>query len=604
MNEASRSPAIADPAIPEKKEVNAAVAETPSTASVFRTIDRLTSAGLARMTLGLSPAALTLAFADWAIHLAAAPGKQAELASEAWRDASRLVNHTVRSGVDRNAPCCVEPVASDDRFNHETWRRPPYRFWLQAFLLGEQWWRDATTNVQGVSSHHENVVAFAARQWLDVLSPANALWGNPEVVERTLATGGRNLLAGASNWLEDWRRTLNRQPPVGAEAFKIGRDIAATPGKIIYKNHLIELIQYAPTTAEVSPEPVLIMPAWIMKYYILDLSPKNSLIRYLVEKGHTVFCISWRNAGAEDRDLSLEDYRRLGFMAALDAVGRVAPNRKIHAVGYCLGGTLLALAAAAMAEKEDDRLASISLFAAQTDFTEPGEMQLFIDDSEVDFLESMMWRQGYLDASQMSGAFQMLRSQDLIWSRMVRDYLMGERAPMIDLMAWNADSTRLPYRMHSEYLRKFFLHNDLASGRYLVDGEPIAIQNIRTPLFAVGTESDHVAPWRSVYKIHYLAETDVTFALTNGGHNAGIVSEPGHPHRRFRLMDKPAKDRCLSAEEWLAAAPDREGSWWPAWEEWLSRHSSGERVDPPPFGGATANDGPFIDAPGQYVLQR
>jgi polyhydroxyalkanoate synthase len=231
-------------------------------------------------------------------------------------------------------------------------------------------------------------------------------------------------------------------------------------------------------------------------------------------------------------------------------------------------------------------------------------MQLFIDDSEVDFLENMTWQQGYLDASQMSGAFQLLRSQDLIWSRMVHDYLMGERAPMIDLMAWNADSTRLPYRMHSEYLRSFFLHNDLASGRYLVDGEPIAIQNIRAPIFAVGTESDHVAPWRSVYKIHYLAETDVTFVLTNGGHNAGIVSEPGHPGRRFRLMDKAAEDRCLSAEEWLAAAPEREGSWWPAWEEWLSRHSSGERAAPPPFGGSAAKGSSFIDAPGLYVLQR
>jgi polyhydroxyalkanoate synthase len=607
MNEASGSPTVVHAAIASKREANVAIAETaenPSAASAFRTADRLTTALLARMTLGVSPAAVTLAFADWAIHLAAAPGKQAELANEAWRNASRFLNYAIRSTIDGDAPCCIEPVANDKRFNHEMWRRPPYRYWMQSFLLNEQWWRDATTNVPGVSPHHEDVVAFAARQSLDVLSPANALWGNPEVVERTLATGGRNLLTGASNWLEDWARLVGRQPPTGAEAFKIGRDVAVTPGKVIYKNHLIELIQYAPTTAQVAAEPVLIVPAWIMKYYILDLSPTNSLIRYLVEKGHTVFCISWRNVGAEDRDLPLEDYRRLGFMAALDAVGRVAPRRKIHAVGYCLGGTLLALAAAAMAEKGDDRLASISLFAAQTDFTEPGEMQLFIDDSEVDFLESMMWRQGYLDASQMSGAFQMLRSQDLIWSRIVHDYLMGERAPMIDLMAWNADSTRLPYRMQSEYLRKFFLHNDLASGRYLIDGEPIAIQNIRTPIFAVGTESDHVAPWRSVYKIHYLAETDVTFALTNGGHNAGIVSEPGHPHRHFRLMAKATKDRCLSAEEWLTAAPDREGSWWPAWQKWLSEHSSGDRTDPPPFGGTAADGDSFIDAPGLYVLQR
>src|SRR5579872_1475432 len=228
-------------------------------------------------------------------------------------------------------------------------------------------------------------------------------------------------------------------------------------------------------------------------------------------------------------------------------------------------------------------------------------MQLFIDDSEVDFLESMMWRQGYLDASQMSGAFQLLRSQDLIWSRMVHDYLMGERAPMIDLMAWNADATRLPYRMQSEYLRSFFLHNDLASGRYLVDGEPIAIQNIRAPIFAVGTESDHVAPWRSVYKIHYLAETEVTFALTTGGHNAGIVSEPGHPHRRFRLMGKSAKDRCLSAEEWQATMPAQEGSWWPTWQAWLAKRSSG--LVAPPLGAPQCGYPQLADAPGTYILQ-
>jgi poly[(R)-3-hydroxyalkanoate] polymerase subunit PhaC len=569
----------------------------------FQTADRIASALLARTTFGLSPAALGLAFADWMIHLMASPGRRAELAAGAWRQASRLFNHAVQSAFDPDAPCCVDPPQGDDRFRGEAWRRLPYRLWLQSFLLTEEWWREATSDVAGVSPHHGNVVSFTTRQCLDVLSPANGPWSNPEIMEKTLQSQGRNLLAGAGNWLEDVNRALNRQPPVGAEAFRVGQEVAATPGRVIYSNHLIELIQYAPATPTMAPEPVLIIPAWIMKYYILDLSPHNSLIRYLVGKGHTVFCISWRNVDAEDRDLSLEDYRRLGVMTALDAVGAVTPGHKIHSVGYCLGGTLLALAAA-MAEKGDDRLASISLLAAQTDFTEPGEMQLFIDDSEVDFIESMMWRQGYLDASQMAGAFQLLRSQDLIWSRMVRDYLMGERAPMVDLMAWNADATRLPFRMHSEYLRKFFLHNDLASGRYLVDGEPIAIQNIRAPIFVVGTESDHVAPWRSVYKIHYLTEADITFVLTSGGHNAGIVSEPGHPHRHFRIKEKSAADRCLNADEWLASAATKEGSWWPAWESWLARHSSREETTPPSFGARGADTAAFMDAPGAYVLQR
>jgi polyhydroxyalkanoate synthase len=340
-----------------------------------------------------------------------------------------------------------------------------------------------------------------------------------------------------------------------------------------------------------------------MKYYILDLSAQNSLIGYLVAQGHTVFCISWRNVTAEDRALSLEDYRRQGVMAALDAVEAIVPNRKIHATGYCLGGTLLALAAAAMAETRDQRLQSMTLFAAQTDFSEPGELQLFIDHSQVNTLEAMMWERGTLEASQMAGAFQMLRSNDLIWSRMIRDYLLGQRAPINDLMAWNADTTRMPYAMHSEYLRKFFLGNELAAGRYLVDGRPVALQNIRVPIFAVGTERDHVAPWTSVYKIHFLADTAVTFVLASGGHNAGIVSEPGHPHRHFRMAGKAADDVCHGAEEWVAATPITAGSWWPAWTDWLREHSSPEQVEPPPLGNSLLGYPPIADAPGSYVFQ-
>jgi polyhydroxyalkanoate synthase len=289
-------------------------------------------------------------------------------------------------------------------------------------------------------------------------------------------------------------------------------------------------------------------------------------------------------------------------MAALDAIASIVPGQKIHAAGYCIGGTLVALAAAAMAEVGDGRLKTMTLFAAQTDFTEPGELQLFIDDSQVSFLESMMWERGMLDRSQMIGAFQLLRPNDLIWSHMIHDYLMGERTPMIDLMAWNADATRMPYRMHSEYLRRFFLGNDLASGRYMVDGRPIALQNIRAPIFAVGTERDHVAPWQSVYKIHYLSDAEITFVLASGGHNAGIVSEPSHPHRHFRIATKAPADLCLSADEWLAEAPLRESSWWPAWTSWLTERSAPEQA-PPPMGATEKGYAPLADAPGTYVLQ-
>ncbi len=326
-------------------------------------------------------------------------------------------------------------------------------------------------------------------------------------------------------------------------------------------------------------------------------------MRYLTGQGYTVFMISWKNPGPEDRDLALDDYRKLGAMAALDAVSAIVPGRKVHGVGYCLGGTLLAIAAAAMARDGDDRFGSLTFFAAQADFTEAGELTLFINESQLSFLEDMMWEQGFLDTKQMAGAFQMLRSNDLVWSRLVRDYLMGERAPMTDLMAWNADATRMPYRMHTEYLRQLFLDNDLAEGRYQADGRKVALTDIRTPLFAVGTELDHVAPWHSVYKFHLLTDADVTFLLTNGGHNAGIVSEPGHAHRHYRVATRQGNDHYVDPEVWLAETPVRQGSWWPEWSRWLDAHS-GDAVAPPEMGAPKAGYASVGDAPGTYVRMR
>jgi len=372
-----------------------------------------------------------------------------------------------------------------------------------------------------------------------------------------------------------------------------------TPGKVVYRNRLIELIQYAPATETVRPEPVLIVPAWIMKYYILDLSPHNSMVKYLTEQGFTVFMVSWRNPDEDDRDLGMDDYRTLGVMAALDAVKTIVPKQKVHAVGYCLGGTLLSIAAAAMARDNDDRLQSLTLLAAQTDFTEAGELMLFIDESQLAFLDDLMWEQGFLDTSQMAGAFQMLHSNDLIWSYMTRNYLMGEREPMTDLMAWNADATRMPYRMHSQYLRRLFLNNELADGRYMVDGKTVALGDIRAPIFAVGTQRDHVAPWRSTYKILRLTETEVTYLLTTGGHNAGIVSEPNHRHRSYQVTTTAADATHVDADTWLATAPTKSGSWWPEWSAWLAARS-GAPVPPPAF---PAVEAAYGDAPGQYVLQ-
>jgi polyhydroxyalkanoate synthase len=298
----------------------------------------------------------------------------------------------------------------------------------------------------------------------------------------------------------------------------------------------------------------------------------------------------------------MEDYRQSGLMAALDAVSAILPGRKIHTVGYCLGGTLLTIAAAAMARDGDRRIKTISLLAAQTDFSEAGELLLFINESQVAFLEDMMWDQGYLDSDQMAGAFQLLRSNDLIWSRLVHDYLLGKRQSPNDLMAWNADRTRMPFRMHSEYLRHIFLGNELAVGHYKVNDRSIAITDIRAPIFAVGTEKDHVAPWRSVYKINLLADADeVTFVLTSGGHNAGIVSEPGHDRRSFQMACRTDRDCYVDPDTWQALAPKQIGSWWPAWQEWLVRHSAEQRIQPPALGAPDKGLYPLCDAPGTYV---
>ncbi len=564
-------------------------------------LDRSMNYALSRMTLGLSPAALAGAYFDWLVHLAAAPGKQLQLSQKALRKTFRLWQYAATCAMtERAASPCIGPLANDKRFRADAWRAWPYNVIHQAFLLQQQWWHNAATGVRGVAPQHQRQVEFATRQILDVLSPANFVLTNPEVLQRTHAEGGQNLVRGFWNFVEDWERAINGRKPVGADAFKVGENLGLTPGKVIFRNRLIELIQYAPTTTQVRPEPVLIVPAWIMKYYILDLTPEKSLVKYLVDQGFTVFMISWKNPQSQDRDLALDDYRTLGICAALDAVRSVVPDAQVHGVGYCLGGTLLAIAAAALAGRGRDPFKTLTFLAAQVDFEEAGELTLFINESQVTFLEDMMWQQGVLDASQMAGAFQILRSNDMIWSRVIHDYLMGERAPMFDLMAWSADSTRMPYRMHSEYLRQLFLDNDLAKGRYRVDGRPVALTDIRAQVFAVGTETDHVAPWRSVFKLNLLLDTVVTFLLTSGGHNGGIVSEPTRSDRRYRLREKSEQDRYLDPDAWVQDTPAQRGSWWPAWVRWLAERS-GAPVPAPALGGTRLAS--LADAPGTYVLE-
>ena len=574
----------------------------PTPAHTF-VADRLLHATEARLTAGLSPASALGAYLDWATHLANSPGKQGELFKKAFRKSVKFNHHVAEMLSGNDEEPCIQPLPQDHRFRGEEWQKPPFSIYYQAFLLLQQWWHNATTGVEGVSSHHQDMVAFSARQALDVFSPSNYLLTNPEVLKTTLDSAGMNLVQGMRNFFEDWERNVLGQPPVGMEKFRVGKEVAITPGKVIYRNRLIELVQYAPRTPTVHPEPILIVPAWIMKNYILDLSPDNSMVKFLIDHGHTVFMISWKNPTEEDRDLGMDDYLELGVMDALQAVRAIVPDKKVHAVGYCIGGTLLSIAAAALGRDRKDWLASVTLFAAQTDFTEAGELMLFIDQSQVSYLEDLMWDKGYLDTRQMAGAFQLLRSNDLIWSRIVHDYLMGERTPMMDLMAWNADATRMPYRMHSEYLRELFLNNALAAGHYPVGDKPVALTDIRVPIFCVGAETDHVAPWTSVYKINLLSDTDVTFLLTSGGHNAGIISEPGHPGRHFRVAEKHEGEPYVGPQQWFDTMPVNEGSWWLTWQRWLVAHS-GKQGEIPGVGNIKAGYAPLGDAPGTYVLQK
>lgn len=475
-------------------------------------MDLYANAWLGQLTGAISPVALAAAWQDWASHLLLSPSKMLELGTQATSNWQRWM---------QSSTCAIQPLAQDKRFNGPEWQTWPYRQISQGFLLTQQWWHRATTGVRGLSPHHTDVVSFIARQMLDCVAPSNFLTTNPVAQRVTRDSGGRNLIHGALRAAEEARRVLTRTPaPI---PFRPGKEVAITPGKVVLSNPLMELLRYEPMTETVHEVPVLLVPAWIMKYYILDLSPDNSLVRYLVEHGHTAYMISWKNPQVQDRDLSLED------------------------------------------------------------------------ESQVSFLEAIMWRQGYLDTHQMAGAFQLLRSNDLIWSRQQRHYLLDIPDRHNDLASWNADTTRMPCRMHSEYLRKLFLNNSLASMRYMVDGRPVALMDIDIPVFAVGTLTDHVAPWRSVYKIVSLTDTEVTFLLTSGGHNAGVVSPPGTPSRSYQIATQRSNAPYIDPDSWQELAELHEDSWWPAWESWLARRAGGRQTPPPPVQG--------LDAPGAYVLR-
>ena len=566
-------------------------------------VSRRFLATLAQWTGGMSPQAFGGAWLNVLARLATAPGRQAELARSALQKTLALAQFSGAALKGEAPRAAGTPYAN--RFADPAWAKFPFNVLAESFLSVSDWAREAVRHVPGADPAAENIVGFTVREGLELVAPDNYLPTNPQLIRQTLDENGRNLARGLKHLAEDIGRTYKGLGPVGVEHYEVGKQVASTPGKVILRNGLMELIQYAPQTETVRAEPILIVPAWIMKYYILDLSPKNSLVNFLTGLGHTVFMVSWKNPTAEDRNLTMDDYLTLGVRAALDAVHKVVPKHRVHAVGYCIGGTLLSIAAAELAAQDDDRLASVTMFAAQTDFSEPGELSIFISPAQLAMLEAMMWKEGVLESRQMGGAFQLLRTYDLLWAPSIATYLKGERMGVNDLMSWNADGTRMAYRMHTDYLHQLYLNNDLAEGRYVANGEQLSLSDVTVPMFVVGTETDHVAPWRSVYKVGKLVRsTDYTFCLTSGGHNAGIISGPQHPKRRHRVHTARAGTRLLSPDRYLEKVEPVQGSWWPTWAKWLEEHSSDRKVAPPHMGAPKQGLKPLCAAPGTYVLAR
>ena len=591
---------------PQRSTLPALIDSTPSSpdtgqsAHPHENLDRASRAAVAYLSAGVSPNAFIQAWSDWALHLARSPGRQLELAERAQENMAKLMEQSLFPKED--AAPAFTPKAYDHRFHHPGWAKPPFRAMQQGFLAMQDWWDYATDHLRGLQPEDADRTRFMARQLLDQVSPSNFPALNPEIIEETQKSSGTNWIEGARNFTHDFVNTFAQIHEPAPKGFEIGKDLACTPGEVVFRNDLFELIQYAPQTDEVQAEPILIVPAWIMKYYILDLSPENSMVRYLVAQGFTVFMISWCNPTAAQADLSLEDYRERGVMAALAAVNTIVPERKVHAVGYCLGGTILAIAAATMARENDDRLASISLMAAQVDFAEAGELLLFLDESQIAFLEDMMWEKGYLDRPQMARAFSAIRSEDLIYSRAVRRYFLGKEDIPTDMGVWVSDTTRMPARMHSEYLRGLFLENRLTAGRFAVQGRVIALKDISAPIFAVGTETDHIAPWKSVYKTRLFTDSDMTFVLTSGGHNSGIVNPPSRARGHHRISHRAAGALYVGPDAWFAQNEPKPGSWWPAWKTWLAAKGSGV-TQPPSLGAPRAGLPPLVAAPGTYVHQ-
>jgi polyhydroxyalkanoate synthase len=532
-------------------------------------------------------------------HWAADPSKLAVAQGELFRSYADLWGRSVRRFLGEEVEPVVEPEPGDNRFKDPDWSNTQvFDFWKQSYLITSRWAEDLTRNTEGIDDKTRKKALFYLNQMLAAVSPSNFPLTNPEVVRTTLATNAENLVQGMTHFVHDLEQSkdLLRISQTDLSAFEIGRNLAVTPGKVVFQNDLIQLIQYAPATKAVYERPLLMVPPWINKYYILDLVPEKSFVKWAVEQGFTVFLVSWVNPDARFAQKTFEDYMREGILAAIDAVVRQTGSAKINALGYCVGGTLLAATLAYMAAKGDDRVASASFLAAQVDFSEAGDLLVFIDDTQLKTLEEMMTEQGYLDGSRMAAVFNMLRPRDLIWPYVINNYLLGKKPFPFDLLYWNADSTRLPAANHAFYLREFYQLNRLAKGEMQLGGVRLDLSRVKIPIYELFTKEDHIAPAPSVYRGSKLFSAPVRHVMAGSGHIAGVVNPPAKVKYQFW-----SGGRAGSIEEWMATARETPGSWWPDWASWLADHSG------PKVPGRNPSNGPLWaieDAPGSYVKNR
>jgi polyhydroxyalkanoate synthase subunit PhaC len=549
------------------------------------------------------PLRLTQTFMDFTAKMLADPNRLLQAQMELWQQYLNLWQVTAQRVMGQKVEPVVEPAKGDKRFNDPAWKdEVVFDYLKQSYLLTARWLQHTVKEVEGVDDKTAKKVDFYTRQFIDAMSPSNFAMTNPQVVKATVESKGENLLKGLQNLLTDLERgkgTLAiRQTDM--KAFKVGGNVATSPGKVVYQNKVMQLLQYAPATEQVYTMPLLIVPPWINKFYILDLKAENSFIKWATEQGYTVFVISWVNPDEHLTSLVFEDYMKLGPLAALDAIEQATGEKKVSAIGYCIGGTLMATTLAYMAARGDDRIAACTFFTAQVDFTEPGELGVFIDEDQLASVEEMMSKKGYLEGSEMATTFNMLRANDLIWSFVVNNYLMGKDPFPFDLLFWNADATRMPAAMHSYYLRNMYQKNLLVKpGGLTIDNVPIDLRKISIPVYLQAGKEDHIAPAKSVYKATQIFSGPVRFMLAGSGHIAGVVNPPRNKKYQHWLNETAKNPATL--DEWRAGAQEFPGSWWHDWDKWLSA-KSGPKVPArvPGQGGLPAIE----DAPGSYVKVR